>query len=170
MEFSLMGGLVAGIVATTVMSIMMKMSARFGMTDMPPMELVTGSMMTSDKDRAMTMGVVIHWLMMGTIVFGLGYAALFSALGSASVITGVLLGAAHGVVLGLVFMPMMPAMHPRMVRSSELDDTVTVTGSGVQLSAPGVFGSRWGGLTPVGLVMGHVAYGLVAALVYQAFV
>lgn len=170
MEFSLIGGLVTGIVATAVMSVMMKMAARSGMTDMPPMELVTGSMMASDKDRAMTIGVVIHWLMMGTIVFGLGYAAIFTALGSASVITGVLLGAAHGLVVGLVFMPLMPAMHPRMVTSAGLEDTVTVAASGVQLSAPGVFGSRWGGMTPVGLMMGHVVFGLVAALVYQAFV
>lgn len=38
------------------------------------------------------------------------------------------------------------------------------------LAAPGVLGSRWGGMTPVGLLMGHVAYGIVAALVYQALV
>lgn len=170
MEFSLVGGLVAGIVATTVMSVMMKMSARSGMTDMPPMELVTGSMMTSDKDRAMTIGTVIHWGMMGTIVFGLGYAALFSAFASASVLTGIVLGAAHGIVVGLVFMPMMPAMHPRMSAASGLDDPVTVTGAGVQLLAPGVFGNHWGSMTPLGLVMGHVVYGLVAAIVYSAFV
>ncbi len=42
MEFSIAAGLVAGFVATTVMSVMMKMAGGAGMTDMPPMEPVTG--------------------------------------------------------------------------------------------------------------------------------
>lgn len=170
MEFSLIGGLVAGFVATAIMSMMMKMSAKMDMTDMPPMELVTGSMMSGDPDRAKQLGTVVHWLMMGTLVFGLGYAAVFSALASATWLTGIIVGAVHGVAVGLVFMPMMPSMHPRMNTGTTFDGSVNVSPSGVQLSAPGLFGANWGGMTPLGLVMGHVVYGLVFALVYQAFI
>ncbi len=46
--------------------------------------------------------------------------------------------------------------------------TVDVSAGTVQLAAPGMLGSKWGGMTPVGLVTGHAAYGLVVALVYQA--
>lgn len=170
MEFSVLGALVAGLVGTAVMSAMMKMSARMGMTDMPPMELVTGSMMSGDPERAQQLGIVAHWMMMGTIAFGLGYAALFSAFGTASWLVGIAIGAVHGMVVGLVFMPMMPAMHPRMTREPAFAGTTDVTGGSVQIAAPGPLGARWGGMTPVGLVMGHVVYGLIVALVYQAFI
>lgn len=170
MEFSLIGALAAGFVATAVMAALMKMSARMGMTDMPPMELVIGSMLTGDLDRARRVGTVVHWFMMGTIGFGLGYAAVFTGVGSASALTGILLGAVHGVAVGLVFLPMMPAVHPRMGANPTFDGTVQVSNGTVELATPGLFGARWGGMTPVGLLMGHVVYGLVAALVYQAIV
>lgn len=170
MEFSIIGALVAGFVGTAIMSMMMKMAGKMGMTDMPPMELVTGSMLSGDPERAKQLGIGLHWIMLGTIVFGLGYAALFSALGTASWLTGILIGAVHGLVVGLVAMPMMPAMHPRMTTEPAFAGTVDTAVDRVELSAPGVLGSRWGAMTPVGLVMGHIVYGLVVALVYQAFV
>jgi Na+/melibiose symporter-like transporter len=170
MELSIVGALLAGLLGTAVMSTMMKLSARAGMTDMPPMELVTGSMMTGDPSRAKQLGTIIHWIVMGTVVFGLGYAALFTALGSAGWLTGAAIGLVHGAGVGLVFMPMMPAMHPRMTRDPSTSDRAALAGGRVQLAAPGSFGSNWGSMTPVGLLLGHVVYGLVVALVYQAFV
>lgn len=169
MEFSLVGGLVAGLVGTAVMTVMMKMAGKMGMTDMPPMELVTGSMMSGDPDKAKQIGIVIHWIAMGTVGFGLGYALLFTAVDSASWLVGIGIGAAHGVVVGLV-MAMMPAMHPRMGDQPVTGGSVDVSGGTVRLASPGLFGAGWGGMTPMGLLMGHVVYGLVVALVYQAFV
>jgi len=169
MQFTFLGALVAGFAATLVMSVMMKMAGRAGMTYMPPMELVTGSMLTGEPDKAKQYGLVLHWLMMGTVVFGVGYAVVFNVLDSAGWLTGVAVGAVHGLVLGAVFMPMMPAMHPRMSSERFLEGPVRTGGGTVTLAAPGLFGARWGGMTPVGLVMGHVVYGLVAALVYQRF-
>lgn len=40
----------------------------------------------------------------------------------------------------------------------------------VRLLAPGLFAKNYGVMTPVGLVIGHVVYGLVVALVYSALV
>ncbi len=40
--------------------------------------------------------------------------------------------------------------------------------SDVQLAAPGFMGANWGGMTPARLVMGHVVYGVVRALLYNA--
>lgn len=71
----------------------------------------------------------------------------------------------HGLVVGLV---VMPVMHPRMTGEPAFAGTVDITGGHVELAAPGVLGARWGGMTPVGLDMGHAVYGLVVALVYQA--
>ncbi|MEX1043272.1 MAG: hypothetical protein WD020_01410 [Acidimicrobiia bacterium] len=169
MTFELFPALVAGLVATLVMSAMMTMSASAGMTRMPPMTLVTGAMMSGDPDRARRIGAMIHYVVLGTIVFGIAYGALFTAFGSSSVLTGILIGAVHGVVVGAIGMPMMPAMHPRMTADSDGPAVDTSDGT-VVLSAPGFFGARWGAMTPMGLIVGHVVYGLIAALVYGALV
>ena len=114
---------------------------------------------------------------MGTVVFGSLYAALFVALGDASWWIGAVVGVAHGLVVGAMFMPMMPTMHPRMSRSAApartgLDRaTVTEQPDGeVRLAPPGFMGKDWGAMTPGGLVMGHAVYGVVAALVYSSVV
>jgi hypothetical protein len=167
MDFSVVAGLLSGIVATTVMSMMMKMAAAMGMTQMPPMELITGSMLTGDTTKAKQIGFVLHWIMMGTVVFGLGYALIFSIAGSASWLLGLGIGIVHGIAVGLI-MPMFPAMHPRMSGPTGPEGPVTVEDGQVHLSAAGPFAAAWGAMTPVGLIVGHAAYGLVLALVYQA--
>jgi uncharacterized membrane protein YagU involved in acid resistance len=102
---------------------------------------------------------------MGTIVFGIVYGFLFTTLDSSSLVTGVALGAVHGLLVGAIGMPMMPRMHPRMTAAAD-GPAADTSGGTVVLSEPGFFGSRWGAMTPVGLVMGHVVYGIIVALVY----
>jgi hypothetical protein len=65
---------------------------------------------------------------------------------------------------------MMPAMHPRMSGPTPADGPVSLEAGEVHLSAAGPFGAAWGGMTPVGMIMGHAVYGVVLALVYQALV
>lgn len=168
MEFSLPGALLGGFVATLVMTVMMRLAGATGITRMPPMELVTGSMISGNPESARRVGFVIHWIVMGTVLFGLGYAAVFVAIGSAAWLVGAVIGLVHGAAVGLVFMPMMPAMHPRM--SAAPATASPSAASEVHLSAPGMFGSHWGAMTPVGLLAGHVVYGTVVALIYGLFV
>jgi hypothetical protein len=63
-------------------------------------------------------------------------------------------------VVGAVAMPMMGAVHPRMSGS----------GDGFRLGAPGFMGIGYGKGTPMGLLVGHLIYGVVVALVYAALV
>jgi len=165
MALEVVPALVAGLVGTVVMSAMMRMARSAGMTEMPPMHIVTGSMMSGDPMVAARTGIVIHYGLMGTVAFGLGYAAHFAAFGTASAGTGALLGFVHGAGLGLVVLPMMSTVHPRMTASRGAA-ALTVDGDGISLTAPGLLGSRWGTMTPVGIVAGHVVYGVVVALVY----
>ncbi len=173
-DFNAVGALVAGFAATIVMTAMMTMASKAGMTNMPPMPLVMGSMMSGDRRKAMTIGAVLHYIVMGTIVFGIGYALLFQVFGSSAWGVGLAIGVVHGLAVGLVFMPMMPAMHPRMeaqlVGAGAPADGAVVqeVGGEVRLSGPGILGKDWGGMTPAGLLMGHAVYGLVLALVYTA--
>jgi hypothetical protein len=154
---------------------MMQMAGRAGMTDMPPMPLVMGSMVSGDRRTATTIGGVLHFVMMGTVVFGIIYGSLFTAFDDASWWIGLLIGVAHALVAGVLFMPMMPKMHPRMtIRPTGAGTpgdgpTVAVDDQGdVAVTAPGVLGKNWGKMTPIGFVMGHAVYGLVLALVYSA--
>jgi hypothetical protein len=172
-EFDLAGALVGGFVASVVMTALMTMARQAGMTDMPPMPLVIGSMLSGHRAKAMSMGALAHFVVMGTVVFGIVYGLLFSAFDSDAWWVGTLIGVAHGLVVGVVFMPMMPAMHPRMSGELVVAGTSPAPGTvgpddhgGLRIAAPGVLGRNWGGMTPVGLVGGHAVYGLVLALVY----
>lgn len=165
--FDVLGALLAGLVGTIAMTVMMQASTAMGMTRMPAMPLIQGTMFTGDQTRAKQIGTLTHVIMMGTIVFGLGYAALFVAFDDAGVLTGGLIGLGHGIVAGLA-MAMMGAMHPRMDPPPSAGDgeVVTTTAGEVRLVEPGIFARNYGPMTPVGLLIGHVIYGLVVALVY----
>jgi len=172
-EFDLLAALAGGLVATLVMTAMMQMAARAGMTDMPPMPLVMGSMMSGDRKTATAIGGMLHFLVMGTVFFGVVYGSLFTAFDDDGWWVGLLIGVVHALIAGVMFMPMMPKMHPRMstdvvgVGTPQASGTVAVDTRGeVTVAAPGVLGKNWGGMTPVGFVMGHAVYGLVLALVY----
>lgn len=66
----------------------------------------------------------------------------------------------------------MALMHPRMsqqlVAPGRGGAAVADRGSEVALEPPGLLGRYWGTMTPVGMLMGHVLFGAVLALVYQA--
>src|SRR5688572_22773906 len=81
---------------------------------MPSFELVTGSAVSSDEHTARQAGLLLHYGWFGSVVFGVGYGAAFAVLDSASWLDGLILGLIHGFVVGLFFMPAMPAVHPRV--------------------------------------------------------
>lgn len=154
-EFDLGPALVAGFVATLGMTAVLMGGRSMGMTSMD-MPLIIGGMVSDDEANARRVGMVVHVLMMGTIVFGVLYGLLFTLFDSDAAVTGLLIGVVHGVIFGAMVLPMMPAVHPRMKASS----------GGFVLEAPGAFGVNYGGATLLGIVMAHGVYGLVLALVY----
>lgn len=154
-EFQIGPALVAGFVGTVAMTGVMMMGRASGMTSMD-MPLMIGGMLTDDESKARRLGMAVHILMMGTVVFGTIYGLLFTALDSDAVLTGLVIGVLHGLVFGVMVLPMMPALHPRMKVSSD----------GFHLEKPGVLGVSYGKGTALGIVMAHAVYGLVVALVY----
>lgn len=171
-ELDLLAALAGGLAATLVMTAMMQVATRAGMTDMPPMPLVLGSMMSGDRKTATAIGGMLHFVVMGTVVFGVAYGWLFTAFDNDSWWVGLAIGVVHALVVGLMFMPMMPTMHPRMSRQPvgiDTGRTVAVDDRGdIEIAAPGILGKNWSAMTPVGFIMGHAVYGLVLALVYRA--
>lgn len=113
---------------------------------MPKMDIIgmLGTMFTANQGTARLIGIVVHF-MMGAI-FAIIYALLWSAgIGAAIWWWGLIFGAVHAVV-AMVGMPVMMQIHPRPPEMAR------------------------GVMTMVGLLMGHMVFGLIVALVYAAFI
>lgn len=176
MEFSLTGALVAGFTATLVLSALLRAAVAASMSEMPSAEFVMGTMFVPNEVAAMVLGAVVHYLLMGTVVFGLVYAGLFVLADTASLWFGLVVGLFHGMFVGVVAMPLTEFIHPRMIHA---DRTAWVgrgrsvsysPGGELLISAPGRMGKWWGEAMPVVVVGAHLAYGLVMALVYDLLV
>ncbi|MDP8929434.1 MAG: hypothetical protein M3O70_12920 [Actinomycetota bacterium] len=171
MEFNLVIGWVAGLAGAIAMTVLMKMGTSMGMSSMPDMAVIQGAMFTDDERTAKRIGVFTHLVMLGALVFGTVYAALFAMFGTASWLAGLGIGVVHGLMAGAVGMPMMGSMHPRMQPAEHLGGAmVRADVGGLRIAEPGFFGRNYGAGTPMGLIMGHAAYGLVLAVVYNALV
>jgi hypothetical protein len=157
-------GVVAGGAATVVMTLLLQMGGWMGMTRMN-MGLMLGSMFVGDPGRARAVGWTMH--LVNGLVFGLLYAVVFWIVDPESVSSawwiGLLVSLAHGIV-ALASMPIMSAVHPR-VRAGDVGATGELT-----LPRFGFGGRGFGAGTPVGILMGHLAFGLVWGLVFWALV
>ena len=162
MPFYVSAALQAGFVGTLAMSLLMSMARAMGMTRMPSFEVLNGAMVSRDARTAEPMGAFVHWIVMGTVVFGIMYALLFQVF-TPPWLAGLIIGIVHGLIVGVVAMPMMPMVHPAM-------RPATAGGEGLHIDAPGVLGKNWGPTTPLGVIVGHAVYGLVVGTVYGVLV
>lgn len=140
---NIFGSIIAGLLGTLVMTLLMYLAPRMGM---PKMDIIgmLGTMFTAGEGSARILGTFAHFMM--GVIFAIIYALLWSlGIGSPTWLWGLIFGAVHGVV-AIVMMPVMTKMHPR---PPEMES---------------------GPLMVVGLLMGHLVFGLVVALTYSAFV
>lgn len=176
LDFYLGAALVAGFAGAVAMSLVMAAGRAARLTSMPPMPVILGSMMAARRNIIRPIGLVLHYVVLSTFVFGLIYAALFTAFDSASWWVGALIGLVHGVLVGAIAMPMMPAVNPRMRREPAMahagggppQTIVERPGGTIELTAPRFMGRGYGAMTPAGLVIAHIVYGIVVATVYHA--
>ena len=146
---NVVAAVVAGVVGTAAISLLMAMGPKMGLPKMAIWEML-GSMFDPKGNR--TLGWGMH-LMMG-VVFALVYAALWSAgIGAPTLLWGILFGAIHFVVVGMM-MGGMPMMHAGIKAGA--------------VAAPGVLMLNNGVMGLMGGLVGHSLYGLVVALVYAA--
>ena len=149
---NVIGAIVAGLAGTIVMSMVIMMAPSMGM---PKMDIVRmlGSMFSKEGNTGL--GWVMH-LMMG-VIFAIIYAALWAAgVGSATWAGGLVFGAVHWLVAGLM-MGGVPMMHAGVKAGT--------------VKAPGLYMTADGGMMAfVGGLIGHAVYGLVVALVYGFFI
>lgn len=172
MDFQWWEGIVAGAAATMAMTAVMMMGSAMGMSRMN-MGLILGSMFARRRSQAETIGWPMH-LMMG-LGFGLLYALLWWVFDPAEASDawwyGLTFGAVHGVV-AMAAMPMMGAMNPRAeaVPAGSERHPETAEGEEVVLPRFGFGGTGFGSMTPIGIEMGHLVYGVVWGLVFWALI
>ncbi len=147
-----------GFVATVVLTSLLAASQAFGVSRMS-IPFILGTMVTPNRDRAMLAGSAMH--MVNGWLFALIYAAAFESLGRAAWWLGAAGGAAHGLFVLLVGLPMLPALHPRMA-SEQHGPTPTR-----HLQPPGFLALHYGYRTPFATLAAHVVYGAILGGFYR---
>jgi len=115
-------------------------------------------MVSPDRDRARVIGLAAHlangWL------FAMVYALFFESMHTASWWFGSLIGAAQGIFVVAVVLPMLPGVHPRMVSDFRGPEPTRL------LEPPGYFVTNYGRWTPLVLLIAHVMYGAMIGAFY----
>lgn len=145
-------GLVWGFAATGVLTGILAASQGLGFSRMS-LPFILGTMFTADRDKAQLYGAVVHFL--NGLVFAFVYVAMFDQLGWASWWAGATIGVAHGLLVLLLGLPLLPDLHPRMA-SERHGPTPTRL-----LQPPGFLGLHYGVRTPIVTVIAHIAYGAI---------
>ena len=147
-----------GFVATIVLSTVMAGSQNLGYTRMS-LPFLLGTIVTPNRDRAMLYGLLMHvangWM------FALLYALAFESWRSATWWLGALVGIVHASFVLAVAMPIIPAMHPRMV-SEYFGPTPNR-----QLQPPGFLALNYGRRTPLVTLASHIVYGAILGAFYR---
>jgi hypothetical protein len=144
-----------GVLATAVMTTILEGSQGLGLSRLSPPFLV-GTFFTGVRSKAHVIGYVAYAL--GGWLFALVYLALFISIGRAGWWLGALFGAAHGVVLLVAILPLVPYVHPRM--ATDYDGPARSH----RLEPPGFIGLNYGYRTPLAVLVAHSAYGAVLGL------
>jgi hypothetical protein len=150
--------LAAGLLATTVFSVIASGSQQLGLTRIN-LPYLLGTLITPDRDRARLFGVLLHFV--NGLVFSLGYALLFELWEGAGALRGTALGLLHGLAVLVLGFPILPGMHRRMA-GEHSGPTVTR-----QLEPPGFLGLHYGPRTPLFVMLAHAAFGLLLGVLYQ---
>lgn len=154
-NYSVGWALLAGVIGAMAMLPVIYGGRAMGMTKMDLLRTL-GSMIQPKGSDAVIYGIglMIH-VMMGA-GFGLIHAGLLHAFDPSSTGAGtglgILIGAVHGIIV-TAMMPMMLTMGHPLVKDGTM-------------AAPGPAMTGFGKMTPMGLVVAHVVYGLVTGAIY----
>ena len=147
-----------GFIATVILTTVTDGARGVGVSRMS-IPFILGTMFTADRYRAAAIGVAVH--MLNGWLFAFPYVFIFESLHRATWWLGAIMGLAHGLVLLVAVMPMLPGIHPRM--ASELRGPEPTR----ELEPPGFMGFHYGRGTPLVALAGHVAYGAVLGAFYH---
>ena len=144
----------AGLIATTIAAAVFWVFRSFGLTRFTPATTLGGLVFRDPfAPVAETVGQVVFFVL-GSSVVAAAYAVLLAVLGGASGVTGLLLGAAHGLA-SLLALPVLGTISASVRSGHEV--------------RPERFGTGWGRITPLSVLAGHAVYGAVIGATLAAF-
>lgn len=150
------GALLWGFVATVLLTGIMSASQGMGFSRMS-IPFLLGTIVTPDRDRAMFVGFLVHFV--NGWIFAFVYAGAFESWGRATWWLGAATGLVHGLFVLVAVMPVLPGMHPRMSSEAASEHTQ-------QLQPPGFMALHYGRRTPAVTVIAHLVFGLTLGLFY----
>lgn len=152
-EIDWAGAVVWGVVATAAFTLFSVLGGATGMTRMDLLDLLGSTLAPVGTAASRTLGALIHHTNGALLAVAWAYGVALVDL-PANWATGLLWGAIL-TVLALWMMSAMGSVHPA-IRHGEQQD-------------PGPAATNFGRMTPVGSLMGHLVYGLVLGLAYDAW-
>jgi uncharacterized membrane protein YagU involved in acid resistance len=147
-----------GFVATLGLSTLLSGSQGLGLTRMN-LPYIIGTIFTADHDRAKLYGFFFHLL--NGWIFSFVYVLIFESMQKANWWLGALIGLGQAVVILVVFMSLMPGVHPRMA-----SETHGPTASRM-LEPPGFMALNYGFRTPLSVILAHIVFGMVLGAFYH---
>jgi hypothetical protein len=149
--------LLAGFIATLVLTTMTRGAGELGLTRMD-IPFLLGTAVTENRRKAKAVGYVFHFAL--GIAFALVYAALFAAIGRSSWWIGALLGVLHALFTGTVLVNvLLPIVHPRIGTPDTAANDVSL------LEPPGFLMLNYGRNTFLVTLAAHIAYGAIIGAV-----
>ena len=141
-----------GFVATLALSTVSEASRGLGWSRMS-LPFMLGTMFTANYDWAAPIGLLAHFV--DGWAFALLYALVFESWHRATWWLGAGMGLVQGIAVLVVFLPLLPAIHPRM--ASEHFGPEPTSG----LEPPGFLALNYGRRTPLFALLSHVLYGAI---------
>lgn len=147
-----------GFAATVTLTAIMAGAKGLGMSRMS-LPYLLGSVVSTDRDRAQTSGMVAH--VIAGWVFALLYAAAFESWERATWWLGASIGFIHAMFVLTAVMSILPSLHPRMA-SEQRGPSPTR-----QLEPPGFLALNFGPRTPYVVILSHIAFGAILGAFYR---
>ncbi len=152
-EISWLGAIVWGVVATIAFTLFSMMGKAVGMTHMDLLDLLGSMVAPVGSTASRAIGALIHHANGALLAIAWAYGVALVGL-PANWLTAVGWGVILW-ILALLMMSTIGAVHPAIRRGDQED--------------PGPAATNFGAMTPVGSLMGHLVYGLVLGVAYQAW-
>ena len=146
-----------GFAGTVLLTSIMAASQGLGLSRMSVPYLL-GTMMTANRDRAMLLGYLLHFI--NGWMFAFAYALAFESWGQSTWWLGSSIGLIHGLFVLLAGMQLIPSMHPRM--ANEQHGPTPTRG----LQPPGFMALNYGRRTPLATLLAHLIFGATLGAFY----
>jgi hypothetical protein len=151
--------LLAGFVATLVLTTLTRAASELGLTRMD-IPFLLGTAVTENRRKAKGIGYVFHFAV--GIVFAMVYAAVFTVLRQPSWWLGALIGILHALFTATVLLNvLLPIVHPRIGTPDTAADEISL------LEPPGFLMLNYGRNTFLVTLAAHVAYGAIIGLIVR---